>query len=65
MAVGKANVFPGFSFQDHQLLFSHASTEVKGEITPELEKVRLNRGSNSQRPGHESDTLITEPPGQG
>ena len=28
-------------------------------------KSRLNRGSNSQPPGHESDTLTTEPPGQG
>ena len=26
-------------------------------------KVRLNRGSNSQSPGHESDMLTTEPPG--
>ena len=26
-------------------------------------KVRLNRGSNSQPPGHESDMLTTEPPG--
>ena len=26
---------------------------------------RLNRGSNSQPPGHESDTLTTEPPGRG
>ena len=26
--------------------------------------VRLNRVSNSQPPGHESDTLITEPPGR-
>ena len=25
----------------------------------------LNRGSNSQPPGHESDTLTTEPPGRG
>ena len=28
-------------------------------------KSRLNRGSNSQTPGHESDTLTTEPPGRG
>ena len=27
-------------------------------------KVRLNRVSNSQPPGYESDTLTTEPPGQ-
>ena len=42
MAVGDANVFPGFltpvlkqlSFQSHRLLFSHASAEVRGENTP-------------------------------
>ena len=28
-------------------------------------KSRLNRGSNSQPPGHESDTLTTEPTGRG
>ena len=28
-------------------------------------KVCLNRGSNSKPPGHESDTLTTEPPGRG
>ena len=74
MAVGDAYVFPGiltpvltqffFSFQSHRLLFSHASAEVRGENTPEI-KSRLNRGSNSQPPGHESYTLTTEPPGRG
>ena len=28
-------------------------------------KSRVNRGSNSQPPGHESDTLTTQPPGRG
>ena len=28
-------------------------------------KSRLNRGSNSQPPGHECDTLTTEPPARG
>ena len=28
-------------------------------------KSHLNQGSNSQPPGHESDTLTTEPPGRG
>ena len=51
-----------FSFQSHQLLFSHASAEVRGENTPEI---RLNRVLNSQPPGHESDMLTTEPQGQG
>ena len=68
MAVGDAYVFPGFltpvltriSFQSHRLLFSHASAEVRGENTPER-KSRLNQVSNSQPPGHESDTLTTEP----
>ena len=43
MAVGDAHEFPGFltpiltqlSFQNHRLLFSHASAEVTGENTPE------------------------------
>ena len=43
MAVGDAHVFPGFltpvltqlSFQSHQLLFSHALAEVRGEYIPE------------------------------
>ena len=60
------NVFPGFltpvlpqiSFQSHQLLFSHASAEVRGENTQER-NFPLNQASNS---GHESDMLTTEPP---
>ena len=43
MAVGDAHEFPGFitpvlmqlSFQIHQLLFSDASAEVRGENMPE------------------------------
>ena len=43
MVVGDTHVFPGFltpvltqlSFQNHRLLFSHASAEVRGENTPE------------------------------
>ena len=69
MVVGGAHVFPGFfkpvltllSFQSHRLLFSHAFS--RGERQKYLEKkVRLNRISNSQPPGHESDTLTTELP---
>ena len=70
MAVGDAHVFPGFltpvvtklSFQSHRLLFSHASAEVRGENTKK--KVHLKWVSSSQQPGHESDTLTTEPPGR-
>ena len=69
MAVGDEHVFPGFltpvltqiSFQSHRLLFSHASAEVRGENTPK-NKVHLNLVSNSQPPGHESNTLTTDPP---
>ena len=72
MAVDDAFMFPGFltpvlkqlSFQSLRLLFSHALTEVRGESTPKR-KGRLNRVSKSQPPGHESDTLTTEPPGWG
>ena len=67
MAVGDALTFPGFltpvltqlSFQSQRIFFSHASAEVRGK------KDRLNRVSNSQPPGHESDPLTTEPPGHG
>ena len=70
MVVNDAHVFPGFlkpvlkriSFQSHRLLFSHASAEAK--IRQEKE-IRLNRVWNAQPPGHESDTLTTEPPGRG
>ena len=62
MAVGDAHVLPGFlppvltqiSFQSRPSLFSHASAEVRDENTPE-KKFRLNRVSNSQPPGHESN----------
>ena len=65
MAVDDAHVFPGFltpvltqlSFQSHQLLFSHASAEVRGEKMPEIKFA-----TNSQPPGYESDMLTTEPP---
>ena len=68
MAVGDAHVFHGIltpvltqiSFQSDRLLFSHASAEVRGENTPER-----NFTSNSQPPGHESDTFSTEPSGLG
>ena len=68
MAVSDAHVFPCFLtpvltqlfFPKPRLLFSHASAEVWGENT-----VHLNRRSNSQPPGHESDTLTTELPGLG
>ena len=72
MAVGDAHVFPGFltrvptqvSFQKHRQLFSHASAEVRGENTPER-KFALTGDRTHKPPGHESDTLTTEPPGRG
>ena len=71
MAVGDAYVFPGFLkpvltqlfFQKSQLLFSHASAEVRGENTPERKVA--STGDQTQPPGRESDTLTTEPPRQG
>ena len=64
-------VFPGFltpvlkqlPFQSHRLLFSYAS-EVRGENTWERNFASFNRVSNSQPPGHESDTLTMMPPGR-
>ena len=49
----------------HRLLFSHASGSRGERRNNAGKKVRLNRVSNSQPPGHESDTLTTEPPGRG
>ena len=72
MAVGDAHVFLGFLTPVlTQLFFPKPPTTFltcfwRGERRKyAAEKVRLNRGSNSQPPGHESDTLTTEPPGRG
>ena len=72
MAVGDAYVFPGFLTPVlTQLFFPKPPTTFltcfcRGERRKFAgKKSRLNRGSNSQPPGHESDTLTTEPPGRG
>ena len=72
MAVGDAYVFPGFLTPVlTQLFFPKPLTTFltcfsRGERQKYArKKSRLNRGSNSQPPGHESDTLTTEPPGLG
>ena len=72
MAVGDAHVFPGFLTPVlTQLFFPKPPTTFltcfcRGERQNYArKKSRLNRGSNSQPPGHESDTLTTEPPGRG
>ena len=71
MAVGEAYVFPGFLTPVlTQLFFPKPPTTFLTCFCRDErrkyagEKVDLNRGSNSQPPGHESDTLTTEPPGQ-
>ena len=72
MAVGDAFVFPGFLTPVlTQLFFRKPPTTFltffcRGERQKYAgKKSRLNRGSNSQPPGHESDTLTTEPTGRG
>ena len=72
MAVGDAHVFPGFLTPVlTQLFYPKPPTTLltcfcRGEKRQYAgKKSRLNRGSNSQPPGHESDTLTTEPPGRG
>ena len=72
MAVGDAPVFPGFLTAVLTLLFFPKSPTTfltcfcRGERRKYAgKKSRLNRGSNSQPPGHEADTLTTEPPGRG
>ena len=72
MAVGDANVFPGLlTLVLTQLFFPQAPTTFltcfcRGERRKYAgKKSRLSRGSHSQPPDHESDTLTTEPPGRG
>ena len=72
MAVSDAYVFPGFLTPVlKQLFFPKPPTTFltcfcRGERRKYTgKKSRLNQGSNSQPPGLESDTLTTEPPGQG
>ena len=71
MADGDAYVFPGFLTPVlTQLFFPKPQTTFltyfsRGERRKYArKKVCLKRGSNSQPPGHESDTLTTEPPGR-
>ena len=71
MAVGDAYMFPGFLTPVlTQLFFPKPPTTFltcfcRGERRKYAgKKSRLNWGSNLQPPGHESDTLITEPPGR-
>ena len=70
MAVGDTYVFPGFLTPVlTQLFFPKPPTTFltcfcRGERQKySRKKSCLNRGSNSQPPGHECDTLTTEPPG--
>ena len=72
MAVDDAYVFPGFlSPVLTQLFFPKPPTTFpmcfcRGKRRKYAgSKSRLNRGSNSQPPGHESDMLTTEPSWQG
>ena len=69
MAVGDAYMFSGFlSPVPTQRFFQKPLTTFltcfcRGERQKYArKKSRLNRGSNSQPPGHESDMLTTEPP---
>ena len=72
MAVDDACVFPGFLTPVLTQLFlqkpptTFLTCFCRGERRKYAgKKSRLNRGSNSQPPGHESDTLTTEPPMRG
>ena len=72
MAVGDAHVSPGFLTPVLTQLFfpKPPTTFLTCFFRSERRKYAgkkscLNRGSNSQPPGHESDTLTTEPPRRG
>ena len=71
MTVGGGPMFPGFLTPVlTQLLFPRPQTTFltcfcRGDTRKYAQKkVRLNRGSNTQPSGHESDTLTTEPTGR-
>ena len=72
MAVGDAHVFPDFltpvmtqlPFPKPLTTFLTCFSRGEGQKNTG-KKVCLNPVSNSQPPGHESDMLTTEPPGQG
>ena len=69
MVVGDTHVFPGFltpvltQLSFHQLLFSHASAEVRDENTRERKIASI--GSRTHHHQVMSLTLTTEPPGRG
>ena len=72
MAAGDAYVFPGFLKPVLTQLFfpKPPTTFLTCFFRDERQKFagkksRLNRGLNPQPPGHESDTLTTEPPERG
>ena len=72
MAVGDAYVFPVFLTPVLTPLFfpkpptTFLTCFCRGERRKYAgKKSRLNRGSNLQPPGHEADTLTTEPSGRG
>ena len=72
MAVGDAHVFPGYPTPVLNTNFLSKSPTTfltcssRGEKRKYAgKKFRLNQFSNSQSPGHESDSLTTEPPGWG
>ena len=72
MAVGDAHVFPGFltPVLTHLFFPKPQTTFLTCFYRSERrkyarKKVPLNRESNSQPPGHEPDTLATEPAGRG
>ena len=72
MAVGDEYVFPGFLTPVLTQLFlpkpptTFLTCFYRGERRKYAgKKSRLIRGSNSQPPGHQSDTLTTEPTGRG
>ena len=71
MAIGDAYVFPAFLAPVLILPFfpkqptTFLTCFCRGERRKYAgKKSHLNRGSNSQTPGHESDALTTEPPGR-
>ena len=71
MAAGDAHVFPAFltavltqlSFRSHQLLFSHASAEVRGENRPEGKLVSTGYRTHNHQVMSQTSSQLSHPGG--
>ena len=65
MCVCVCNIFPSVSYNEIGWLVVLGFNATLTAKFISWRSLCLNWGSNSQPPGHESDTLASEPPGRG